>query len=653
MNASGWSAMVFRGGTAVFVLIAASCATSRGPIAVPEVSSPRRLVMDELTPPRVTLELGLWREEEVVELEVIAVDIASQEEYMWLLPFSVEEGGFVLPVDRLHDRRSYRYRFSLVLPDRQLVSVGGEVYVTLALGLPGLTGDSPSRVSLSRSVPFAWRIDRTVPFDGDGVDTVLTLWEPNASFSVRRKLPFGAVRYTTNPDELPEDLFDRRARLLWQVRCVTTNGILGPSFPPATVSFDPTAALPTPFVHAFETVSVVDRVVLSWKPILGAKRYTVEVDPPDGTRRTIRTTVPRIVFNEVFGGEESRSIGAIFRWRVRAEGEARSPFSVWGSFQYRPLLTGSVVVLPPRTEARVRLGGDDAPSRDERPEVEIVLSTPFAMMRHEITTEVASALLTHEWRAGMVRQEGEWLVDTYGRKLCGFGQLTFGQQFSLEIDEGEVRARSGYEGHPAVGITWYGALVLANALSRMEGRAVAQRISADGVEVDFSQGGYRLPTEAEWALAAGLLDRDEVPRRARDRRPLSGEAMRRVNHLRSGDQWESGDDPYTQNGGPTVPVGALGPQGELAVTDLLGNVWEWVFDWYDPLWYSRLSEMQDPTPYGPAQPYRDIYGRRLKVVRGGAWNSPREDIRIGERGAFGPAQSSYSIGVRLVRTITP
>ncbi|MFW5827494.1 MAG: formylglycine-generating enzyme family protein, partial [Alkalispirochaeta sp.] len=174
------------------------------------------------------------------------------------------------------------------------------------------------------------------------------------------------------------------------------------------------------------------------------------------------------------------------------------------------------------------------------------------------------------------------------------------------------------------------------------------------ITVHPGRDGYRLPTEAEWAAAAAAGQRIVAGTELTlvEDRTLSSIELRGVNFLRSGDRWEDPRPPYTRNGGPTSPVGSLGSGSPLGLSDLLGNVWEWTVDWYDPEWYRRIADggVQEPWA-GPREPAPDVYGRRLRTVRGTAWNTPQEEIRPGNRGGFAPDATSHSIGVRLVRTV--
>ncbi len=70
--------------------------------------------------------------------------------------------------------------------------------------------------------------------------------------------------------------------------------------------------------------------------------------------------------------------------------------------------------------------------------------------------------------------------------------------------------------------------------------------------------------------------------------------------------------------------------------DVLGNVWEWVNDGYDPEYY-QSSPPQNPS--GPANV-------QLRVMRGGSWNDFPWLVRVSARSGVFPAYSNNNLGFR-------
>jgi formylglycine-generating enzyme required for sulfatase activity len=108
--------------------------------------------------------------------------------------------------------------------------------------------------------------------------------------------------------------------------------------------------------------------------------------------------------------------------------------------------------------------------------------------------------------------------------------------------------------------------------------------------------GKRLPSEAQWEKAV--------------RGPVLGLGDSR--RYAWGDEFDRTRANTSELGlGDTTPVGSFSPQGDsfYDVTDMTGNVWEWVADWYSSEYYSQ-SAAANPT--GP------ITGT-FKVMRGGSW----------------------------------
>jgi formylglycine-generating enzyme required for sulfatase activity len=92
----------------------------------------------------------------------------------------------------------------------------------------------------------------------------------------------------------------------------------------------------------------------------------------------------------------------------------------------------------------------------------------------------------------------------------------------------------------------------------------------------------------------------------------------------------------------TEPIMSKLPN-RYGIFDMLGNVWEWCSDNYNPKYYS--------TPENSFNPQGPEYGD-FKVLKGGAWNSYDFVVRPGFRFRQPPKTSSGFIGFRCVKRIT-
>ncbi|MFF9572381.1 formylglycine-generating enzyme family protein [Streptomyces sp. NPDC014685] len=160
---------------------------------------------------------------------------------------------------------------------------------------------------------------------------------------------------------------------------------------------------------------------------------------------------------------------------------------------------------------------------------------------------------------------------------------------------------------PMTDISWKEAIEFCNVLSRKAGLRPCYTTGEDrdGLDVicDWQTDGYRLPSEAEWEYAC--------------RAGTSGVRYGELHEI----AWHRGN-----SGGEVRDVGTRAPNA-WGLHDMIGNVWEWCWDLYDPRVYG---------------PYR--------VFRGGGAYDPPRGCRASCRRKSHPTFRIDDLGFRLART---
>lgn len=213
-------------------------------------------------------------------------------------------------------------------------------------------------------------------------------------------------------------------------------------------------------------------------------------------------------------------------------------------------------------------------SRDEMPCHQVHIDT-FAIDVHPVTNEQFVRFLEYVG--------GE--KDSYHRDIIRL------RDSRIKRAGGKLSIESGYAKHPVVGVTWYGATAYAKWV------------------------GKRLPTEAEWEIAAGCgVERLVYP---------------------TGDDIEKSEANFFSS--DTTPVMSYAPS-PLGLYDMAGNVYEWCLDWYGYNYY-ETSQQEPDNPKGPLQ-------GNYRVLKGGCWKSLKEDLRCAKRHRNNPGTVNSTYGFR-------
>jgi formylglycine-generating enzyme required for sulfatase activity len=176
------------------------------------------------------------------------------------------------------------------------------------------------------------------------------------------------------------------------------------------------------------------------------------------------------------------------------------------------------------------------------------------------------------------------------------------------------------DNHPVICISWNDANAYIKWLSQKIG-------------IDFC-----LPTEAQWEKAARGTDQRTYPWGNQIPDGSLANFADSNYRIRFGRERRNSDPRVNDGYAQTSPVNAY-PKGQspYGIFDMAGNTIDWLYDWYDPEYYSN-SPLRNPT--GPS---KKMNRKKYKIpggwsnnlqrcIRGGAWTDASGELSLAEGG---------------------
>jgi len=260
-------------------------------------------------------------------------------------------------------------------------------------------------------------------------------------------------------------------------------------------------------------------------------------------------------------------------------------------------------------EVVARYGGtEEHQYRGEHPRHKIRILSPFWLGKHEVTVAQfgrfveATGYKTDAEEGGQDSEDGK-----KGGQVLEAGKKWAWSEEATWRDAGLEQSND----HPVVLVSWNDAMAMCRWLADESGLPVS------------------LPTEAQWEYAcrAGTTTvywwGDEM------------DETGNVANVANGNYWKHNSMkamPMDDGFNYAAPVGRYRANG-FGLHDTIGNVWEWCADSYDRYpGNTRTSER---------------FGKNLRVIRGGSWNSFAGDCRCADRDGYIPDNRHMCIGFRL------